>query len=634
MMNIKLSGDTQGVQDGLQNLLDVYSFKNINPGSLEITAKRLSPDSGASLKVSTKNGLHIEYKEVSNFFRALAVLLQNKDQTDFEKQETARFEGCSAMIDLSRNAVYTVAEMKRLLCYMALAGQNRCYLYMEDTYELPGYPYFGYLRGRYSRKELKQIDDFAFSLGIEAIPCIQTLAHLRTTLKWKYAEAMRDTEDILLVGDAETYRFIEAMISTLKDTFRTNKVHIGMDEAMRLGTGTYLKKHGFVDQFQLMLEHLNRVNTIVKKYDMVPIIWDDMFYRSHDANHDYYNFEEKLSEEDIAQVPANIVLTYWDYYHVREEEYDRLLSMRDRFPNDIVFAGGIWCWMGYVPMYSKTFATTNAALSACKKHKVKEIMTTAWGDDGAETPIETILAGLVLFGEHCFDQPYDEGAISKKCEFLTGLSLTDFKAIERLDLLPGCENPNINTRNPSKHILYQDLLLGAFDPYFHSPDLVSHYDSCEKQLREISERAGEFSDLFDMYGKFAKVLSQKAPLGIRIRQAYQNQDGEELAKITRDILPGLKEAVLEFKQAYSKVWFHERKGHGFEVIDIRLGGLASRIDTVTARLKRYLNKEISEIEELEETLLPFEQGDCSDGNYKSFNQYNNTVTQNTVGWMQ
>lgn len=631
-MDIYLSGDTQGVENGLKNLLDNYQFKNTGSDNLKITVKQIEPESNASLKVSTKNGMRIEYKQTSNFFRALSVLLQNKDKVDFEKQETALFEGCSAMIDLSRNAVYTVAEMKRLLCYMALAGQNRCYLYMEDTYELPGYPYFGYLRGRYSRNELKQIDDFAFSLGIEAVPCIQTLAHLKTTLKWDYAQAMKDTDDILLVGEDATYRFIETMISTLKGTFRTNKIHIGMDEAMDLGTGTYLKKHGFVNQFDLMLEHLNRVNAIVEKYDMVPIIWDDMFYRSHDVNHDYYNFDEKLSEEDIAQVPGNVALAYWDYYHSKEDEYDKLLSMRDRFPNDIIFAGGIWRWMGFVPMYTKTFATTNAALAACGKHKVKEIMATVWGDDGAEAPIETILPGLFLFGEHCFGQPADDDSIDERCKFLTGLSLSDFRAIEQLDLLPGCENPNINTRNPSKHILYQDLLLGAFDPHFHNHDIVSHYDSCEKQLREIREHAGEFSNLFDMYCRLAKILAQKSTLGVQLRQAYQENKKDELAKIAQIVLPALKQLVLEFKQAYSKVWFHESKGHGFEVIDLRLGGLMSRIDTVSERLKLYLNSEISVIEELEDTLLPFAQGGESDQNYKSFNQYSNTVTQNTVGW--
>ena len=81
--------------------------------------------------------------------------------------------------------------MKRFLCQLALMGFNTAYLYMEDTYELPGYPYFGYRRGRYSVAEQKELDDFADALGIELVPCIQTLAHLRTAIRWKYMEPMR-----------------------------------------------------------------------------------------------------------------------------------------------------------------------------------------------------------------------------------------------------------------------------------------------------------------------------------------------------------------------------------------------------------------------------------------------------------
>lgn len=630
-MWIHLTGATKDIEVGLQNLLTAYQFKISNQEDVNITVEQLDSDANISLKVSTQNGFHIAYKEKSNFFRALSILLQNKDTYNFETQETALFDGCSAMIDLSRNAVYTVAEMKRLLSFMSLAGHNRCYLYMEDTYELPGYPYFGYLRGRYSLNELKQIDDFAFSLGIEAIPCIQTLAHLKNTLKWSYATSIKDTDDILLVGEDATYVFIEAMISTLKATFRTNKIHIGMDEAMNLGTGAYLKKYGFISQFDLMIQHLNRVNAIAQKYDVIPMIWDDMFYRSHDANHDYYNFDKKLSDEDIAQVPKNIILAYWDYYHNEESEYDQLLTMRDRFENDIVFTGGIWRWMGYVPMYSKTFIATNAALAMCKKHRVKEIMATAWGDDGAETPIETILPGLILFGEHCFGQATDNNAIDKRCKFLTGLSLADYKAIEKLDILPGCEYPNIKTRNPSKHILYQDLLLGAFDQYFGDKAIALHYQACEKQLMKISDRAGEYTKLFQMYASFARVLAEKAVLGAQLRKAYLAHDRDEMGEIAQSVLPHLKVDVLIFKQNFSKVWFYESKGYGFEVMDIRLGGIASRIDTVISRITSYLNNEILVIEELEEPLLPFTLGAYSDEAYICFNSYSSIATQNSLG---
>lgn len=67
------------------------------------------------------------------------------------------------MFDLSRNAVLTVDSFRFMLNKMALMGMNTVMLYMEDTYTIADEPYFGYMRGRYSPAELKEIDDYAAS---------------------------------------------------------------------------------------------------------------------------------------------------------------------------------------------------------------------------------------------------------------------------------------------------------------------------------------------------------------------------------------------------------------------------------------------------------------------------------------
>lgn len=73
--------------------------------------------------------------------------------------------------------IKTVDEIKRFTKYLKAMGYTYIMLYTEDTYEIEGEPFFGYLRGRYSQKELKEIVSYCNSIGIEVIPCIQTLAH-------------------------------------------------------------------------------------------------------------------------------------------------------------------------------------------------------------------------------------------------------------------------------------------------------------------------------------------------------------------------------------------------------------------------------------------------------------------------
>ncbi|MDE5897442.1 MAG: beta-N-acetylhexosaminidase, partial [Clostridia bacterium] len=93
------------------------------------------------------------------------------------------FEKLGVMIDCSRNAVLSKEAFFRMAEILAKLGYNTIRLYTEDTYEVEGEPYFGYLRGRYSKQELKEMDAFAAGLGIELVPCIQTLAHLNAIFR-------------------------------------------------------------------------------------------------------------------------------------------------------------------------------------------------------------------------------------------------------------------------------------------------------------------------------------------------------------------------------------------------------------------------------------------------------------------
>ena len=81
---------------------------------------------------------------------------------------------------------------------MAIFGMNMLMLYTEDTYEIEGYPFFGYQRGRYTNEELREIDDYAFDLGIEVIPCIQTFGHLGKFLRYKQHSNIAENDRVLL----------------------------------------------------------------------------------------------------------------------------------------------------------------------------------------------------------------------------------------------------------------------------------------------------------------------------------------------------------------------------------------------------------------------------------------------------
>ncbi|MBE6810930.1 MAG: hypothetical protein E7521_07750 [Ruminococcaceae bacterium] len=187
------------------------------------------------------------------------------------------YQRLGVMIDMSRNAVMSVAALKEYFVLLKKMGYNSVMLYTEDTYEVEGEPFFGYMRGRYSVAEMKELDEFANNIGVELIPCIQTLAHLNQALRWGTIPV--DCDDIMLTDDERVYDLIDRMFKTLKKCFKSPYIHIGMDEAHMVGRGKYMDIHGYEETFSILKRHLDKVCELAKKYDFVPLIWSDMFFR-------------------------------------------------------------------------------------------------------------------------------------------------------------------------------------------------------------------------------------------------------------------------------------------------------------------------------------------------------------------
>ena len=124
------------------------------------------------------NNAVITVYEKSQLFFAFTVLCANCHKDSFEYVKTTPHKVIDFMLDCSRSAVLNIATCKKLIVMLAKLGYNALELYTEDTYEIPSEPYFGHIRGRYTQKELKELDAYAKQYGIELIPCIQTLAHL------------------------------------------------------------------------------------------------------------------------------------------------------------------------------------------------------------------------------------------------------------------------------------------------------------------------------------------------------------------------------------------------------------------------------------------------------------------------
>ena len=180
------------------------------------------------MTVGVKDGKgYLRCSEVHHMNRLLALLAKDYKGEDIEITETAYFKTLSLMLDISFRGPITVDSIKEYFTYLATMGYNQIWFYAEDMYEMPEkYKHFGYLRGRYSTAELRELDDFAYSIGIEIVPCIQTLGHMQHYLRWKEAKPFAENAMVLKPGDEKTYEFIRDMLVAASTPFRSKRIHV------------------------------------------------------------------------------------------------------------------------------------------------------------------------------------------------------------------------------------------------------------------------------------------------------------------------------------------------------------------------------------------------------------------------
>ena len=538
--------------------------------------------------------LTVEAPDISaaarGLFLAACALRDGKDIP--ELHQTRHIASCGMMLDMSRGGVMTVEAVKGMIDAHAALGLNLMMLYTEDTYTVPEAPYLGYLRGRYTEKELREMDDYAAESGVELVPCVQTLAHLEQFLQWDVNRDIKDNDCVLMIDEPKTYAWIRAALTALRRCFRTNRIHIGMDEAHGVGLGEYYQKHGAVNRFELLNRHLNRVVDICKELGFKPIMWSDMFYRLGSKNNDYYDTDAVVPESAIAQIP-DVALCYWDYYHTDEQFYAGMLEGHRKMGKEVVFAGGIWTWSGILPHVRKTNATMYPALRACLKAGIGTVLATLWGDDGCETDYRLALNQLPIYSEHVWlGEDCTHAEVERMGERLTGLSEACFNAM-------GAFYADDEDHRPGKGLFYCDPLYPLTEGLW---DLTGYREGLEEGIKTLERH---LDDSRCEYAWLAmRIALEKLNWVNELRPAYLRGDKAVVLTMANEKLPAMRELYVKMMSVWREQWESGRKRNGWETICARLGAVIARLDDVQRILLRWADGTIECVEELDETPLP------------------------------
>ncbi len=586
----------------LKTLAEEYPLNATGEGT---RIKFVASAAPGALKMQENNGeITIEYGSLMAAGRGIGHALSGKCVT-----EDVVFETLGIMLDCSRNAVMTASYLKKWLRRLCLMGYNMVMLYCEDTYQLPDEPYFGYLRGGYSLEELQDVDAYAATLGVEMVPCIQTLGHLEHMIRWggPYG-SITDTPTVMLVDEEKTYQLIRKMLEFWQKAFRSKRIHVGMDETHDLGRGRFMDLYGYERGFDIFNRHLDKVCKMCENLDLKPIIWSDMYFRMGNKKQGYYELDTVIPDDVKAKIPKTVSLCYWDYYHRDEAFYLDWIRRHRDLGFDPVMGSGVWTWVCMWYDFEQTVSTVTPCLSACRKEKVKDVFFTMWGDNGAYCEYDSSLAGLAWAADLSFGGQGTENEVAPLFEAVCGGSY--HAHVTAAGMQPRIKTDEGMVRFYTSSMIWDDPLLGLFwrECQRYGKDIWIELRAQVAGVRENIAASRGNTEAGDMTHAWniCDFVIKKIDFRTALLKAYADRDQAALAKLQKEGVAEVTAAVNALAESFRTQWLRRNKPFGLESIQLRLAGQAARFNEVAVRIGELLDGKIENIPELEVKLdAPF-----------------------------
>ncbi len=524
-------------------------------------------------------------------------------------RQRCRFRRLTVLVDASRGAVWTVNALARLMTRFALMGISRVMLYVEDTFELDGEPWFGHLRGRYTADQLRVLDDAAARVGIELVLAVQTLGHLTNVVRWPAYRAVRGGMDVLSVDAPETLALIAKMLDAAA-VLRTRMVHIGMDETFGVDPVDHAR-------------HLGRVVELCERRGFTPMVWTDMALRSPAGRTSDLTVP---FDARFAAAAGNAIGVYWDYNHPDVAYHRAQIARHRRMGVEPIVTGAVHCWRQRWTNLPVTLRNLAGQLDAAEECGVSEVMVALWGNDGAETDLRSALPGVQAFADRGWT-----GSLlppSAPTGFLGSCNATLASWYEASSIdLPAVDWGNISNFDPTDVVpsntgfwlMWLDPLFDHVDlgPYGISPEI---YRGLAARLEALAD-SGTVGDQFLHWPALvAAVLADKADLHLRLRPVHQAADISAVPALLA-LIERLTEGTAALADEHRRLWHQMAGPFGWERIEQRYAGLLSRLEVLSDVLELWADDPSRPIRTLTAPQLPLMHGT----QLKSFVRYDDVA---------
>ncbi len=376
-----------------------------NPESTEAReAYSLSVAPGGVRLRGTASGLRHGARTLGQILRAAAAMPGALALPCCRIDDHPRFGIRGLMLDISRDAVPTMSELRARIELCAELKYNHLQLYTEHTFAYAGHEQVWRDADPLTPGQVQELDAFATARGIELCPNQNSFGHMH---RWLTREAYRPLAEApagivhafapgpepfgLCATDPRSLELLDDLYDQLLPCFSSERFNVGLDETLDLGLDRSASACAARGKHEVYLDYLLQVHRRVESRGKQMLYWADIALEY---------------EQVLDRLPQQATPVVWGYEdgHPFEEQLRRLTEAGQR----PWVCPGTSSWQGFTGRIPNAQANLEQATAAALAHGVDGYLVSDWGDYGHWQPHAVSLPGIVLGAQQAWSaRPMD-----------------------------------------------------------------------------------------------------------------------------------------------------------------------------------------------------------------------------------
>lgn len=327
-----------------------------------------------------------------------------------EIEDAPAFATRGVMVDVSRDRVPTMADLKRTIDLFAELKFNHLQLYTEHTFAYAGHEEAWQGASPITPDEARELDAYCEARGIELCPnqncfghlahwlCLpryQHLAEIEGDAFWKFLHFERRGPFSLCPTEPAAEAFVRDLLGQLLPCFNSQRVNIGCDETFDVGHGRSRAEverraarfgggeAGLSDACaDLYFDFVGRIAAICGEHGRRPMMWADIAL-SH--------------PELLGRMPEGMIGLAWWYEPT--EKFEQWVRVLREHGHGAWVCPGTSSWRSFTGRTTERRANIADAAEQGARAGATGFMVCDWGDLGHRQQWPIALAGIAQAAE-------------------------------------------------------------------------------------------------------------------------------------------------------------------------------------------------------------------------------------------